>query len=110
MVTMKSKAKSHVGIRRHGPNWQAYVRVSGQLYARTFPLETPLDEMQAWRRSQRPELVRLVPAVQVHELSDALKTEFLTIAQDAIRDQANGKGATLKGIRARLYPETEKAS
>ena len=102
------RSPSRVGIRRHGPGWQAYVRVGKRLYARSFPLTATRDEMQAWRRSQRPELVTAVaPTIRVHELSDQLKAEILTIAQEAIRDQANGKGPTLKGIRARLFPPTE---
>ena len=93
-----------VGIRRYAQGWRAYVRVGGRFISRTFPRSATRDEMQAWRRSQRPELASLGPTTRACELSDALKAEILTIAQEAIRDQANGKGATLKGIRARLYP------
>jgi len=83
------------------------VRVDGRLRTRAFPLTTTFDEMQAWRRSQRPELAMSIgPTVHVHELSDQLKEEFLAIVQEAIRDQANGKGPTLKGVRVRLYPAT----
>jgi hypothetical protein len=83
------------------------VRVDGRLRTRAFPLTTTFEEMQAWRRSQRPELVQPNHKLRVHELSDQLKAEILTIAQEAIRDQANGKGPTLKGIRSRLFPTME---
>jgi hypothetical protein len=33
---------------------------------------------------------------------------MLAIVQEAIRDQANGKGPTLQGVRARLYPPPAK--
>jgi hypothetical protein len=82
--------------------------VNGRQVTRTFPRTATRDEMQAWRRSQRPELVTaLAPTIRVNELSDQIKAEILTIAQEAIRDQANGKGPTLKGIRARLFPTQE---
>jgi hypothetical protein len=97
-----------VGIRSYRHGWQAYVRIDGRLVSRTFPRTATRDEMQAWRRSQRPELATsLASTIRVHELSDQLKAEILTIAQEAIRDQANGKGPTLKGIRARLFPTVE---
>ena len=88
------------------------MRVNGRLHARTFPRETPLDEMQAWRRSQRPEplVTSAAPTIRVHELSDQQKAEILTIVQDAIRDQATGKGPILKGVRARLFVDEERAS
>jgi hypothetical protein len=61
--------------------------------------------MQAWRRSQRPELVHAARTIHVHDLSDALKAEILALVQEAIRDQANGKGPTLQGVRGRLFPQ-----
>jgi hypothetical protein len=93
-----------VGIRRNGQGWQAYVRVGRRFLSRTFPRTATRDEMQAWRRSQRPDLERPAPTMRVSELSDELKTAILAIVQEAIRDQANGKGPTLQGVRARLYP------
>ena len=97
-----------VGIRSYRDGWQAYIRIDGRFISRTFPRSATRAEMQAWRRSQRPGLVKsLAPTIRVHELSDQIKAEILTIAQEAIRDQANGKGPTLKGIRARLFPPTE---
>lgn len=97
-----------VGIRRAGQGWQAYVRVGGHFVSRMFPRTATRDEMQAWRHSQRPESATPAPTIRVHELSDALKTEMLAIVQEAIRDQANGKGPTLQGVRARLYPPPAK--
>jgi hypothetical protein len=97
-----------VGIRSYRHGWRAYVRVDGTLVSRTFPRSATRDEMQAWRRSQRPELATsLAPTIRVHELSDQLKTEILKIVQEAIRDQANGKGPTLQGVRVRLYPPSQ---
>jgi integrase len=46
-------AKHSVGVRRHGAGWQAYVRVSGTLITRSFPLQTPPAVMQAWRAGER---------------------------------------------------------
>ena len=45
------------GIRRHGAGWQAWVSVRRLRDSRTFPLETPPEEMQAWREQRRAELV-----------------------------------------------------
>lgn len=104
------RTAARVGIRRHGPAWQAYVRVDGRLRTRAFPLTTTFEEMQVWRRSQRPEVQEMAADIEPHQVPDRLKAKFLALAQEAIRDQANGKGATLKGIRARLYPETETVS
>jgi len=41
------------GIRRHGAGWQAYVTVGGRFYARSFPVQTAVEVMQAWRANQR---------------------------------------------------------
>ena len=50
------------GIRRKGHRWEANIRVDGHLRSKTFPLDTPLSHLQAWRESQRheakPRLVR----------------------------------------------------
>lgn len=40
------------GIRRRGQTWEAYIRVHGHLYTDTFPLDTPIDELRAWREDQ----------------------------------------------------------
>lgn len=37
------------GIRRKGSGWQAFVRVSGTLYTKHFPADTPIGAMSAWR-------------------------------------------------------------
>jgi hypothetical protein len=36
------------GIRRYRDGWRAFVRVNGKLYTKTFPLITPIPEMQKW--------------------------------------------------------------
>lgn len=41
------------GIRQKGNRLEANVRVRGQLHTKTFPLDTSIDAIQAWRRSQR---------------------------------------------------------
>ncbi len=41
------------GIRRHGAGWEANVRVNGQLFHRSFPLNTPPATMTAWRKQQQ---------------------------------------------------------
>lgn len=46
-------AKRARGIRRHGAGWQAYVQVGGVMHWCAFPLETPLETMQAWRHRQK---------------------------------------------------------
>lgn len=40
------------GIFRQGRGWRVFVRVKGRLYADSFPLDTPLEELQAWRLKQ----------------------------------------------------------
>jgi len=100
-----------VGIRRYRHGWQAYVRVDGRLVSRTFPRTTTREEMQAWRRSQRPEpSAPSSSTVPVHELSDPQKMAIVTIVQEAIRDQATGKGPVLQGVRARLFAGEERTS
>jgi hypothetical protein len=98
------RSDPRVGIRSYRHGWQAYIRIGGRLVSRTFPRSATRAEMQAWRRAQRPENVDTMADIEPHQLSDRLKEMFLTIVQAAIRDQANGKGPTLQGVRARLYP------
>lgn len=45
-------SKRYPGIRRHGNRWQAYVRVRGELFTKTFPLTTPVSDMLQWRLTQ----------------------------------------------------------
>jgi hypothetical protein len=40
------------GIRRSRRGWQAYVKVRGTTYAKSFPIETPAAVMRAWRDQQ----------------------------------------------------------
>jgi integrase len=42
-----------VGLRRLPAAWQAYVTVRGRFLSRTFPLDTPLTTMKAWREQTR---------------------------------------------------------
>lgn len=46
-------AKRARGIRRHGAGWQTYVQVGGVTHWRTWPLDTPLETMQAWRHRMK---------------------------------------------------------
>src|SRR5579862_6913249 len=41
-----------VGIRRKGPGWRADIRVNGTLLTKQFPLDTPIEQMRAWRDAQ----------------------------------------------------------
>jgi len=41
-----------LGIRRKQNGWQALIRIKGQLHQKYFPLETPPDQMRAWREEQ----------------------------------------------------------
>ena len=50
------------GVIRRGAGWQAWVSVRRVRDTRTFPLETPPEEMQAWREQRRAELVLRVGA------------------------------------------------
>ena len=98
-----------VGIRKYRHGWQAYIRVEGRLVSRTFPRTATLEEMQAWRRSQRPELqgAAIQPNVEPHQLPDQLKAKLKQILDEAIHDQARNKISIRKGFHARLYPATE---
>lgn len=51
-----------VGIRRKRGGWRADVRVNGKLLTKQFPLDTPLDEMRAWRDDQATIYGTTVPA------------------------------------------------
>lgn len=42
-----------IGIRRWKRGWQAYVRIGGTLTSKSFPLDTPIDTMKAWRTAQQ---------------------------------------------------------
>jgi integrase len=46
-------SKRTPGVRRKGNRWEVNVRVNGELHARTFPLDTPMSNMQNWRLAQR---------------------------------------------------------
>lgn len=45
-------SKRSPGIRRHGKRWQAYVRVRGELFTKTFPIDTDRSVMAQWRIRQ----------------------------------------------------------
>jgi len=66
-------SKRHPGLRRHGRRWQAYVRVRGQLYTKTFPLDTPVSTMLQWRLAQG---ARVAPR---GTLADDIATYLLTV-------------------------------
>lgn len=51
-----------IGIRRKGRGWRADIRVNGKLYTKQFSLDTPVDEMQAWRMAQVATYATSVPA------------------------------------------------
>jgi integrase len=41
------------GIRRKRSGWQTYVRIHGQYFSETWPISTPLEEMQDWLATQK---------------------------------------------------------
>lgn len=41
------------GIRPWKGGWQAYVRVSGVLHCKSYPVDTPIDTMKTWRRQMQ---------------------------------------------------------
>jgi integrase len=47
------KTKPPKGIRQKGNRWEVYVTVNGERVWTTFPLATPLQTMEVWRRDQR---------------------------------------------------------
>ena len=48
------RARKLTGIRRRGNAWLVYIRVKGHpLFTKTFPLDTPVEQMQAWRETQK---------------------------------------------------------
>lgn len=50
------------GVIRRPKSLLAYVKAAGQQVAQSFPLDTPLTEIQKWRADQRDELHRQTPA------------------------------------------------
>jgi integrase len=40
------------GIRRRRGSWEVYVRIHGHLHTDTFPGDTPIEELRAWREDQ----------------------------------------------------------
>lgn len=46
-------SKKLCGIRPWKGGWQAYVRVNGKLRSKSFPSDTALEKMDAWRASQQ---------------------------------------------------------
>jgi hypothetical protein len=96
-----------VGIRKYRHGWQAYIRVEGRLVSRTFPRTATREEMQAWRRSQRPENLSTAADTDPHQLPDPLKVKLKKILDEAIHDQARNRIPIRQGFHARLYPTTE---
>jgi integrase len=47
-----TRRRKEIGITRNGAGWRAYVRVNGRLHAKRFPIDTPVDDMRAWRVEQ----------------------------------------------------------
>jgi len=45
-------ARKLAGIRRKRNVWQTYIRIDGQFYSKTWPLETPLSELRQWHETQ----------------------------------------------------------
>lgn len=46
------------GLRRRGPGWETYCRVSGVLLSARWPLDTPVAEMTDWLRTHRSTAAR----------------------------------------------------
>jgi integrase len=51
-----------VGIRRRRGGWRVNVRVNGKLLTKQFEIDTPMDEMRAWRADQVDTYSTTVPA------------------------------------------------
>lgn len=49
------------GIRPWKGGWQAYVRVNGQLFQKSFPATTDLDTMRSWRQQQTARYTHVAP-------------------------------------------------
>jgi hypothetical protein len=69
------------GIRRRRPGGrrQAYVRVRGVVYSRTFPDETPIADMLAWRASVKADN-------GIHAAADVSLDGTLRAVQDFLCD------------------------
>jgi hypothetical protein len=52
MTTRRRRRAEKEGIRWRRGKWQAYVKVDGTQYPKTFPALTPVAEMQQWRRDE----------------------------------------------------------
>lgn len=53
MARRRKRSKASRGVRPWKQNLQAYVRVNGTLYSKTFASDTPLEQLTAWRTLQR---------------------------------------------------------
>lgn len=52
-MTGSRTGKHPKGIRPWKQGWQAYVRVGGTLYQKSYPIDTPLETMKTWRRTMQ---------------------------------------------------------
>jgi integrase len=68
--------KHRKGVRRHGLGWQAFVRVNGDFYAKSFPLDTSPREMDLWRSEKRLRVLGRIAPTEI---------EGETFAHDAKR-------------------------
>jgi len=50
------------GIRRRRDRWEAFIRIDGHFYSKAFPLDTPTEEMRAWRERQLEQYAIVPPA------------------------------------------------
>lgn len=46
------RRRQEIGIRRKGDGWQAFIKIHGKFHSQRFALETPVQEMRAWRDDQ----------------------------------------------------------
>jgi len=49
------------GIRRKRNRLEAFIKIDGRFYSKTFPLETPLQELRAWRERQLEQYSVILP-------------------------------------------------
>lgn len=98
-------SKRHPGVRRKGRRWEVDVRVRGQLYSKTFPLDTPMSDMQQWRARQKQK------APERGTLDDAIQQYLATVKHmpsyaDRARDLETWS-RTLGGHRSRSAITTQ---
>lgn len=76
---MPRSARADAGIRRERHGWRAYAYVNGQTIRRRFPLDTPREQIEAWRLRQRADALITPPP------DDAPAPDPGTLESDVVR-------------------------